>query len=461
MPPETTLAGPTAEQGLIALASLGIHLTYFYLIKAFVPFIGKNPRNLSWVLTLVTAIVVTFGGIYISSLHCRTILSDPIPYENYSHVPGSGFYRYDITSRSTLAKVQDQEPMSGRTLRHFDTVSLDRSLVQASILEQEKLATEVATREEMVKFYQEYDRIQQLKPWYKRRLLIDSRFQPSDSWIGQLVTIFFGMYLVADILCGLLHYKKHVSLLAGWIHHTAYVCIAYYTVVVAKEGHTYAAYLIIEIPTVVIGFGYLHKPLRNDMLFGASYIAFRLIFDFLQTQEYITARPEMSTSIKVIILMKFLLNAKFFSDWINQQIRLRKRNARASLLQANEIVATITPNVVTEKSRLSEETAALELYTIDTRELEDEEHKVVLDALPMLVERKKQQMQGERVATKRVIVSTASVEESVISSTDLGLSKSTAPRRRATRRSKAAQIPTTPNNPFMEDHPAQESIAVR
>jgi len=78
----------TSEQGLVALICLGIHLSYFFLIKTFVPFFGKDRRNLSWLLTLVSATVFSGGGLIALGMHTRTTLSRTILYEDYSHTPG-------------------------------------------------------------------------------------------------------------------------------------------------------------------------------------------------------------------------------------------------------------------------------------------------------------------------------------------------------------------------------------
>jgi len=61
------------------------------------------------------------------------------------------------------------------------------------------------------------------------------------------------------------------------------------------------------------------------MLFGATYLILRLLFDFVITHGYVVARPSMGLTTKIIICLKSLLHIQFFSDWIKQQIRLRKK----------------------------------------------------------------------------------------------------------------------------------------
>ena len=193
------------------------------------------------------------------------------------------------------------------------------------------------------------------------------------------------------------------------------------------------------------------------MLFGASYVLTRLIFDFLLTQEYIAARPETSVSAKVMALLKFLLHIKFFSDWVNQQIRLRKRNTQASVQTKEAVtIADSTVIVAVEKIRLMASEFTSELSSIDKQEA-----KKVLESQPIWVEKQQPQRQGGR-ATKQVIVSTFSVQESITTAAQISPSSTGRRSGRIAKRAKVDSTTTlTPTNRFMEDHVAQKPVAVR
>ncbi|KAF8985599.1 hypothetical protein BGZ46_003294 [Entomortierella lignicola] len=124
-----------------------------------------------------------------------------------------------------------------------------------------------------------------------------------------------------------------------------YTGIIYYTVVTGNS-HTATSFLIIEVPTFIMGLGFLHKPLRNDMLFGASYFLFRVLFDFTLSHEMIMNRPDMATAAKIMVLFKFLMNFKFFIDWIKQQIRLRRQRASVRAEKLCETTGVRTTEVV-------------------------------------------------------------------------------------------------------------------
>lgn len=223
-----------SQLALMAISSLGIHFSYFFLIKTLVPSIAKDRRKLSWILTLITAFVVSCSGCYVLGMHVRTIFSRSIPYEEYSHTPGIGYYRHDIAYTTTTTAFQKQAAAEWSphfTLRAFE---VDGVLVQVSLAEAR------------IAFYEAYDRTQAAKPWYRRAIFFDTRFQPADSPVGQFFTVFFAMYLVTDIVCGIRYYKERITLLAGWVHHICYLAIVYHTIFIAKEGHNFAAYLMIE-----------------------------------------------------------------------------------------------------------------------------------------------------------------------------------------------------------------------
>ncbi|KAF9111131.1 hypothetical protein BGX27_005366 [Mortierella sp. AM989] len=322
----------TSEHLHMFLASCGIHLTYFYLIKTFVPFIGKDRRRLSWVLTLATALIVSVLGPYATFSNLRTVFSEPIPYEMYavsnSHIIAEGpplFQRYDISFQPST------ERWSSNFLSDRDE--------QLGLLNGQDIANRI-------EFYKTYDATYASSPsvWYSlrhSRWFFDLRFTPSDSPITQAAVIFFACYLILDMVCGFLHYRERISILTGWFHHTMYTGICYYTVVTG-ESHSFTSFMVIEIPTFIMGLGFLHKPLRHDMIFGSSFFLFRILYDFSLTHEMIMNRPDLPVPAKIILLFKSAMNFKFFMDWINQQIRLRRKKACTAVIAACETSAHTT-----------------------------------------------------------------------------------------------------------------------
>ncbi|KAG8740513.1 hypothetical protein FRC12_015982 [Ceratobasidium sp. 428] len=51
--------------------------------------------------------------------------------------------------------------------------------------------------------------------------------RPTNQWSDRVVGVFQG-YLIADLTIGAIYYRKYVSLMTGWIHHTLYFIMLQY-----------------------------------------------------------------------------------------------------------------------------------------------------------------------------------------------------------------------------------------
>lgn len=74
-----------------------------------------------------------------------------------------------------------------------------------------------------------------------------------------------------------------------------------------------------------MGLGFIYEPLRCDILFGVSFVIFRILWDSCITHEIVMIRPETQTATKVILIFTSAMNFKFFIDWVKQQIRLKSQ----------------------------------------------------------------------------------------------------------------------------------------
>ncbi|KAK3822641.1 MAG: hypothetical protein J3Q66DRAFT_437125 [Benniella sp.] len=387
----------TSEHLHIFMASLGIHLTYFYLIKTFIPSIGKDRKKLSWVFTLTTAFIVSILGPWATFGNLRTVYSaDPIPIP--IPIPAAAVappYGQDVLAHQQHGLHLDDSDRRTTTFQskvypemkeHQDLVmiALDQqqqqqqqgpmdydppqdkleplSIVQSSKVHESVVSSEsssppsppsaswsssskgTTTDKSLI-----HDKELGPSKWSSlasswqsilySRWFFDLRCTPLDSWMSQVTVIFFAGYLILDMVCGFLHYRERVSLLAGWFHHSMYTGICYYTLV-NGESHTFASFMIIEVPTFLLGLGFIHKSLRSDRLFGATFVLFRILWDFALTHEVIMNQPETQTFTKVILIFKSVMNFKFFIDWVKQQIRLWKQPVAAAQKERSVSVAS-------------------------------------------------------------------------------------------------------------------------
>ncbi|KAI9201832.1 uncharacterized protein BJ171DRAFT_196330 [Polychytrium aggregatum] len=91
------------------------------------------------------------------------------------------------------------------------------------------------------------------------------------------VTSFFAAYLVSDLILGTVYYPSKIDMVTGWIHHFAYIGICIGTIHHQGPGLLMLP-AFMELPTVLLALGHLHKPFRNDVLFGLVFFATRILY---------------------------------------------------------------------------------------------------------------------------------------------------------------------------------------
>ncbi|KAF9123172.1 hypothetical protein BGW39_009220 [Mortierella sp. 14UC] len=355
-----------SEYLLLLLAYCGFHLTYFHLFRFFAPSIAKDRKRLAWIVTFTTAFIVSVVSPFYTWGEMGTVLSSPSFLESqragalgnnnnnpgYNH--GPRFFSAEFNNNAAALGRENQK-MKGFQL---NIVKMDPSLLGLrkgteraisqedgeyldSKEEREAEETEEGTDEAMAR--EAGNRVEESALTAKEqgqgkrqfRLVFDLRFTPEDNSGTIKLVVFFMAYLIMDIILGLLYYREQVTLLAGWLHHIVYIGITYYAIT-QGETFTYASFMPIEVPTIVVGVGCLDKNLRRDLLYGVSFILFRIMFDFSLTHEIIWNRErEMSTTFKTILIFKSLMNLKFLQGWFSQQKRLARRR-RAEAAKASE-----------------------------------------------------------------------------------------------------------------------------
>ncbi|KAF9550975.1 hypothetical protein EC957_010742 [Mortierella hygrophila] len=355
----------------LLLVCCGFHLTYFQLFRYFAPSITKDRKRLAWVLTFTTAFFVSVTAPFYTWGGMHTIFSSPTLLDtrhpglsgnnlNHNHINNGGHHLFSAEFNSNDAAGLGQ--YSQEMKRKQPTVmTMDPSLfgmqkkAEGSVAQKEDDEQQHGSKEEeriregthQAITEDAGDKGPQSPPLHNERdqgkrqfhLLFDLRFTPDDNEGTIALVIFFMAYLLMDIILGLLYYQEQVTLLAGWLHHTAYIGITYYAVT-QGETFTYAMFFPMEVPTIVVGVGCLDKSLRRDMLYGLSFIIFRILFDISLTHEVIWNRErEMTTTLKTILIFKSLMNLKFLQGWISQQKRLaRRRRAEAAAKAAASMV---------------------------------------------------------------------------------------------------------------------------
>ncbi|KAF9274518.1 hypothetical protein BGZ74_004324, partial [Mortierella antarctica] len=171
-------------------------------------------------------------------------------------------------------------------------------------------------------------------------LFFDASFSPVRDALTKWAVLVLPSYLVMDLTLGRKYYRERISLIGGYVHHSVYL---YICSVVLYTNYTVGMVLFFfdEIPTAVLGTGFVFPQLRHDTLFGLVYFITQMVLDPLMAHE-ILRNTTMTPMGKFVTVIKNPLNVKFFVDYIQQQKRLRRQKEslehRASI---NEIRADI------------------------------------------------------------------------------------------------------------------------
>lgn len=97
----------------------------------------------------------------------------------------------------------------------------------------------------------------------------------SDGPVENGLIVYFLAFLVLDVVIGLADYRETLRWDTTWLHHVTYF---FYTICLIRWHATncFMAYMICEVPTLVLALGNIEPALRNDLLFGATFAATRL-----------------------------------------------------------------------------------------------------------------------------------------------------------------------------------------
>jgi hypothetical protein len=128
-------------------------------------------------------------------------------------------------------------------------------------------------------------------------------------------------YLLVDLVYGAIVDFWNVPLLSGWIHHIAYFYAADYAIATFQDGAV-RPFLLIEVPTVILAWGHIAPTLRSDRLFGATFLATRILLPIL-----VMLPMRLTNFVWSVIGIAITVHIYWFGRWIAAQ---QRRNADAS-----------------------------------------------------------------------------------------------------------------------------------
>jgi hypothetical protein len=165
---------------------------------------------------------------------------------------------------------------------------------------------------------------------------------------AKTICAFFVSYCLMDMVMGRLLYKSEMNPWSGYFHHTLYTFMVT-NLVQRNLGSPFVIFGLLEAPTLLLSVAQIHKPLRNDILFGAVFFSTRLAFHvYLTIHMAFFAFPRTLSFMYSASVLP--LHVMWFNGWLKQQSRLRKAKAAKAAAQASPSAKVTASTHITFKS---------------------------------------------------------------------------------------------------------------
>ncbi|KAI9315637.1 hypothetical protein BX666DRAFT_2028533 [Dichotomocladium elegans] len=129
---------------------------------------------------------------------------------------------------------------------------------------------------------------------------------------------FFVAYLVLDLTLGCVYYRRRITVVTGWLHHTLYIGILLWFL-----RHRIASFFcmaaILELPTLILAIGSLDKQWRSDLLFASVFFILRLILHASMIREL--KRYHRVETLWLVAVVVFPLHVYWFYGILSLQAR--------------------------------------------------------------------------------------------------------------------------------------------
>ncbi|KAI7882891.1 hypothetical protein K492DRAFT_185640 [Lichtheimia hyalospora FSU 10163] len=129
---------------------------------------------------------------------------------------------------------------------------------------------------------------------------------------------FFITYLILDLTMGSLYYRRRITFLTGWFHHTLYILILLWFLRL-RTASFFCTAAILEVPTLILALGSLKQSWRCDFLFASTFFVLRLVMHAWMIHEL--KQHHRVQSLWMVAVVVFPLHLYWFYGIISHQIR--------------------------------------------------------------------------------------------------------------------------------------------
>lgn len=141
--------------------------------------------------------------------------------------------------------------------------------------------------------------------------------------ISAIGCIWFALINIADLLFGLMCYRKYLGFLSAIVHHPFYVWIMVMSVTgnggfitMKPFASAFMLMSIEEVPTFILALGSMFPNYRSDIGFGSSFFVLRICFHSLILGTIIALRFSIASII--ILSISLVFHLFWFGTWMRK-----------------------------------------------------------------------------------------------------------------------------------------------
>lgn len=141
--------------------------------------------------------------------------------------------------------------------------------------------------------------------------------------VAVLVTVWFALANIVDLLFGLVYYPKQLGLLTAHIHHSVFIWIMWTSstgnglfLTANPFAPAFSLMLIEEIPTFLLALGSIVPALRTDIGFGATFFLLRIVYHIFIFAYALKSGVE--TVVAVLYTLTLTLHLFWFYGWVTK-----------------------------------------------------------------------------------------------------------------------------------------------
>ncbi len=120
-------------------------------------------------------------------------------------------------------------------------------------------------------------------------------------------------YFISDSTIGFFNYHNFLCSLSGYLHHSVYTIIAFFSLIHLHNYPLFFLFLLAELPTIFLSIGRYNKSFASNNIFGSTFFLTRIIYHLILT---ITFKD--NPIFLILGMLSLSVHIYWFKNWIDK-----------------------------------------------------------------------------------------------------------------------------------------------